>query len=159
MSAAETATAPGGEESSKGRRRGSSSATGAMSTSDLPADFTLKLPKDAGKIGWKINTSSSTCQDPDILKKPLTTPLLKKVDLQFSTGMTVTARNMKGVTFKDALDAIHKQFKKRADDELADPYLTGFYYDEEDDKGKAILRVVLGKDGPPAGKKKKGGDN
>lgn len=28
-------------------------------------------------------------------------------------GLEVTARNLKGVTIKDALDAIHKQFKKR----------------------------------------------
>lgn len=27
--------------------------------------------------------------------------------------MEVTARNMKGVTIKDALDAIHKAYKKR----------------------------------------------
>ncbi|KAK6354957.1 hypothetical protein TWF696_004085 [Orbilia brochopaga] len=158
MSAAEVSPATGGEGSSKGHRRASSSATGVMSANDLPADKVLKLPKDAGKIGWKINTSSSTIPDPDVLKKILTDPPLKKIDIQFPTGVTVTARNLKGVTFKDALDAIHKQFKKRADDELSEPYLAGFYHDE-DDKGKAVLRVGLSKEGAPTGKKgKKGGD-
>lgn len=43
----------------------------------------------------------------------LTTPPVKKIDLHFPLGLEVTARNLKGVTVKDALDAIHKQFKKR----------------------------------------------
>lgn len=61
----------------------------------------------------KMNTSPSTVDDKDALKKPLCQPLLKKVDLHFPLGMEVTARNLKGVTIKDALDAIHKQYKKR----------------------------------------------
>lgn len=48
-----------------------------------------------------------------MLKKLLTTPPVKKIDLHFPLGLEVTARNLKGVTIKDALDAIHKQFKKR----------------------------------------------
>ena len=44
---------------------------------------------------------------------PLTEPKLKSIALHFPLGLEVTARNMKGVTIKDALDAIHKQFKKR----------------------------------------------
>jgi hypothetical protein len=43
----------------------------------------------------------------------LCTPKLKKITLHFPLGLEVVARNMKGVTIKDALDAIHKQFKKR----------------------------------------------
>jgi hypothetical protein len=43
----------------------------------------------------------------------LTEPPVKKIDLHFPLGLEVTARNLKGVTIKDALDAIHKQFKKR----------------------------------------------
>ena len=80
-----------------------------------------------GKSGWpaavfarfpdtrcrKINTSPSTVEDKEILKKLLTTPPVKKIDLHFPLGLEVTARNLKGVTIKDALDAIHKQFKKR----------------------------------------------
>lgn len=61
----------------------------------------------------KLNTSPSTVDDKDVLKKPLCTPLVKKVDLHFPLGLEVTARNLKGVTIKDALDAIHKQFKKK----------------------------------------------
>ena len=61
----------------------------------------------------KLNTSTSTVEDPSILKKLLTTPPVKKIDLHFPLGLEVTARNLKGVTIKDALDAIHKQFKKK----------------------------------------------
>lgn len=61
----------------------------------------------------KINTSPQTVDDKDILKKMLTTPPVKKIDLHFPLGMEVTARNLKGVTIKDAMDAIHKANKKR----------------------------------------------
>lgn len=61
----------------------------------------------------KLNTSPSTVEDKEYLKKLLCTPPIKKIDLQFPLGLEVTARNNKGVTIKDALDAIHKQFKKK----------------------------------------------
>jgi hypothetical protein len=54
-----------------------------------------------------------TVEDPAVLKLPLTEPKLKSIALHFPLGLEVTARNLKGVTIKDALDAIHKQFKKR----------------------------------------------
>jgi hypothetical protein len=60
-----------------------------------------------------MNTSPSTIADPSILKKMLTEPPVKKIDLHFPLGLEVTARNLKGVTIKDALDAIHKQMKKK----------------------------------------------
>lgn len=60
----------------------------------------------------KINTSPGTLELVD-LKKPLTTPLVKKIDLRFGTGIEVTARNLKGVTIRDALDAIYKPMKKK----------------------------------------------
>jgi len=47
------------------------------------------------------------------LKKMLTTPPVKKIDLHFPLGLEVTARNLKGVTIKDALDAIYKQYRKK----------------------------------------------
>jgi hypothetical protein len=56
------------------------------------------------------------------LKLPLTEPKLKSIALHFPLGLEVTARNMKGVTIKDALDAIHKQFKKRVS--TSSPLLT-----------------------------------
>lgn len=61
----------------------------------------------------RLNTSPATIDDKDVLKKYLTNPPVKKIDLHFPLGLEVTARNMKGVTIKDALDAIHKQFKKK----------------------------------------------
>ncbi len=61
----------------------------------------------------KINKSSLTVEDPAILKLHLTKPPVKKIDLHFPLGMEVTARNLRGVTIKDALDAIHKAYKKK----------------------------------------------
>ena len=61
----------------------------------------------------KINTSSSQVEDKEILTKHLTEPPVKRIDLVTSLGMKITARNLKGVTIKDALEAIHKANKKR----------------------------------------------
>ena len=61
----------------------------------------------------KINKSPMTVEDPALLKVHLTKPPVKRIDLHFPLGMEVTARNLKGVTIKDALDAIHKPYKKR----------------------------------------------
>lgn len=61
----------------------------------------------------KLNTSPTSLGETELLKKPLCTPMVKKVDLHFPLGLEVTARNLKGVTIKDALDAIYKQFKKK----------------------------------------------
>lgn len=61
----------------------------------------------------KLNTSPNTIEDKDILKLQLIVPPVKKIDLHFPLGLEVTARNLKGVTIKDALDAIYKQFKKK----------------------------------------------
>ena len=54
-------------------------------------------------------------EDPEkgYLKKMLTEPPVKKIDLHFPLGLEVTARNLKGVTIKDALDAIYKQYRKK----------------------------------------------
>jgi hypothetical protein len=51
--------------------------------------------------------------DKEYLKLMLTNPPVKKIDLHFPLGLEVTARNLKGVTIKDALDAIYKQFRKK----------------------------------------------
>jgi hypothetical protein len=69
-------------------------------------------PADSS-IFRKLNASPSTVEDKEVLKKMLTTPPLKRIDLAFPLGLTVTARNLRGVTIKDALDAIYKQFKKK----------------------------------------------
>lgn len=68
----------------------------------------------ADKTGSRrLNKSPATIDDKECLKKFLTNPPVKKIDLHFPLGLEVTARNLKGVTIKDALDAIHKQFKKK----------------------------------------------
>lgn len=65
----------------------------------------------------KLNTSPASLDDKEALKKFLTNPPVKKIDLHFPLGLEVTARNLKGVTIKDALDAIYKQFKKKVSSE------------------------------------------
>ena len=93
-------------------------------------------------------------EDKDYLKKLLVTPPVKKIDLHFPLGLEVTARNLKGVTIKDAMDAIYKQFKKKQDDELELPYLAGFEWDKEESWTKLIVHQK--KEGaPPVSKKSK----
>jgi len=142
------------------KRRTTSSAPGVMNLTELEKEGTkITVAADTQKTGWKLNTSPSTIEDASILKKMLTTPPVKKIDLHFPLGLEVTARNLKGVTIKDALDAIHKQFKKKADDELEEPYLKGFEWDPEESWTR--LKVHTQKEGLPAASKKskkKGGD-
>jgi hypothetical protein len=78
----------------------------------------ITLPIETQKTGWKLNTSPNSIEDKDILKLYLVNPPVKKIDLHFPLGLVVTARNLKGVTIKDALDAIYKQFKKKASNPL-----------------------------------------
>lgn len=147
----------------KARRQSSSkpAVAGLLSAKEFEAlepKVELKLIKDAAKVNWKMNTNPKDYPEQDLLKKVFTTPPLKSVELLFpQTGLTITARNLKGLTFQDVFDAIYKHYKKRADDEISEPYLAGFYVDE-DDLGRPTVRVGAGKEGAPIGKKKKGGD-
>ncbi|KAL2257058.1 hypothetical protein VTK26DRAFT_721 [Humicola hyalothermophila] len=139
-------------------RRASSSANGVMNINDLEAQgIELQIAKETQKTGWKINTSPTTIEDKEILKKLLTTPPVKKIDLHFPLGLEVTARNLKGVTIKDALDAIYKQYKKRADDELDLPYLAGFEWDKEESWTRLVVHLQkdAGTSGGGSKKKKK----
>lgn len=79
----------------------------------LANDTALQTTHADANSHRKLNTSPTTIDEKDALKKLLTTPPVKKIDLHFPLGLEVTARNLKGVTIKDALDAIHKQFKKK----------------------------------------------
>ncbi|KAL8859435.1 MAG: hypothetical protein Q9178_004113 [Gyalolechia marmorata] len=143
-------------EEKKGHRRASSSAAGVYNINDLEKEGKeLQIAKETQKLNWKLNTSPATLDDKETLKKFLTTPPVKKIDLHFPLGLEVTARNLKGVTIKDALDAIHKQFKKKADDELELPILAGFEWDKEESWTRLIVHQK--KEGAPSsggGKKK-----
>lgn len=145
----------GSAPAEKGHRRKSSAAAAGIYTAEMLEEEKkeLVISKDSSKLNWKINSSPATTDDKDTLKKLLTTPPVKKIDLRFKTGLHVTARNLKGVTIKDALDAIHKQYKKKPDDELDEPYLAGFYWDPEE-YGYGTLGVALKKEGAPPSKKK-----
>jgi len=98
----------------------------------------INIDPDTLTLNWKVNTSPGTIDHVD-LKKPLCTPLIKKIVLVFPTGIEVTARNLKGVTIRDALDAIHKPLKKKADDEMDLPYFKGFEWDRETDYQKFLV--------------------
>jgi len=125
----------------KARRKSSVAAPDVYNMEDLrqafddaPADEKeakkLRIAPETQKLGWykaltwpfivvlltehrKLNTPPSSVEDKDALDKLLCFPKLKKVQLHFPHGLGVTARNSKGVTIRDALDAIYKQFKKR----------------------------------------------
>jgi len=134
-------------------KRASSSYPGVMNINDLEAEGTeLLIAKETQKLNWKINKSPTTVEDKEYLKKMLTTPPVKKIDLHFPLGLEVTARNMKGVTIKDALDAIYKQYRKKADDELENPVLAGFEWDKEESWTRLVVHCK--KEGAPQPKKK-----
>jgi hypothetical protein len=98
----------------KDRRQSSIAAPGVYNILDLESEGTeLEIAIETQQTGWKINKSPMTVEDPALLKVHLTKPPVKRIDLHFPLGMEVTARNLKGVTIKDALDAIHKPYKKR----------------------------------------------
>ncbi|KAI4097366.1 MAG: hypothetical protein LQ344_000465 [Seirophora lacunosa] len=140
------------EEKKIGHRRASSSAAGVYNINDLGTDpYSERSPNLPATR--KLNTSPGTLDDKEVLKKFLTTPPVKKIDLHFPLGLEVTARNLKGVTIKDALDAIHKQFKKKADDELELPVLAGFEWDKEESWTRLIVHQK--KEGAPSGGGKK----
>jgi len=143
----------------KGRRQ-SSMAADVYRIEDLEKEKKeIKISIETQKLGWKLNKSPTTIDEPAVLKLPLTEPKLKSIALHFPLGLEVTARNLKGVTIKDALDAIHKQFKKRADDEFEKPYLAGFEWDPEECYTRFIVHQSVqptsSSSGAPGGKKKK----
>lgn len=145
-------------ESKIKHRRTSSTVSGVFRIEDLEAEgVELKIAPETQKLNWKINTSPNSIDDKDHLKKLLTHPPVKKIDLHFPLGLEVTARNMKGVTIKDAMDAIHKQFKKKADDEMEAPYLAGFEWDREESYTRFIVHQKKTGDATMSmgGKKKK----
>ncbi|EEU34058.1 uncharacterized protein NECHADRAFT_102852 [Fusarium vanettenii 77-13-4] len=115
---------------------------GVYDVNDLEAEgMDLEIAIETQKTGWKINKSSTTVEDPSILKLHLTKPPVRSIDLHFPLGAEVTARNLRGVTIKDALDAIHKFFKKRSDDELDRPYLAGFEWDKEESWTRLVVHL------------------
>jgi len=139
----------------KHRRASSSAAPGVWNINELEkAGQELQLAKETQKLNWRINKSPQSLEEPEkvFLKKMLTEPPVKKIDLHFPLGLEVTARNMKGVTIKDAVDAIYKQFRKKADDELETPVLAGFEWDKEESWTRLIVHCK--KEGAPQPKKK-----
>jgi len=141
---------PPKDDIKKTHRRSSSSVTGVWNVNDLEKEGKeLEIAIETQKLNWKLNTSPATLEEKEVLKKPLTNPPVKKIDLHFPLGLEVTARNLKGVTIKDALDAIYKQFRKKADDELENPILAGFEWDKEESWTRLVVHQK--KEGAPSG--------
>jgi hypothetical protein len=139
-------------------RRASSLAPDVYNIVDLEKEgVEIKIAPETQKLNWKLNTSPATLDDKELLKKPLCLPKVKKIDLHFPLGLEVTARNLKGVTIKDALDAIYKQYKKKADDELEKPVLAGFEWDREECYTRFVVHQKKEGAAAPSKKKKKGG--
>ncbi|PGH17050.1 hypothetical protein AJ79_01434 [Helicocarpus griseus UAMH5409] len=151
---------PEDKKDKKAHKRTASKNEGVRNINDLEKEgIELQIAIETQKLNWKLNTSPSTLDDKEVLKKHLTTPPVKRIDLHFPLGLEVTARNLKGVTIKDALDAIHKQFKKKADDEMENPILAGFEWDKEESWTRLIVHQK--KQGAPVSSKKskkKGGE-
>ncbi|KAF2102863.1 hypothetical protein NA57DRAFT_32784 [Rhizodiscina lignyota] len=150
LSKVDSAIEPGSPIEKKiSHRRTSSSNPDVHNIADLEKQgIDILIAPETQKLGWYLNTSPSTIGEPDTLKKPLCIPMVKKVDLHFPLGLEVTARNLKGVTIKDALDAIHKQFKKKADDELDAPYLAGFEWDKDECYTRFVVHQVSSSGSP-----------
>lgn len=143
----------------KKTRRASSIAADVYNIADLEKENKeLKIAPETQKLNWKMNASPSTIEDKEALSKPLCLPKVRKIDLHFPLGLEVTARNLKGVTIKDAVDAIHKQFKKKADDELDNPYLAGFEWDREECYTRFVVHQKKDGDAPMSKKSKKKGE-
>lgn len=141
---------------SKHKRTISSAVAGVYTAAEIEAEGKDIVPaKEIQKLNWKINTSPMTLQEPDIMKKMATSPPMSKLDLRFPLGLTCTVRNKKGITVKDCLDVLWKQFRKKADDELDQPYLAGFHFDKEDYGCGALLVVLKKESDAPQGKSKK----
>ncbi|KAH7157625.1 hypothetical protein B0J13DRAFT_520355 [Dactylonectria estremocensis] len=135
-------SSPPAEGVKKTGRRASSINPDVLNITELEEKgIELTLAPETQKTGWKINASPNGIEDPSILKLPLTKPMVRKIDLHFKLGKEVTARNLKGVTIKDALDAIHKAYKKRSDDELDTPYLAGFEWDKEESWTQLVVHL------------------
>ncbi|KAF8473396.1 hypothetical protein BDZ91DRAFT_714562 [Kalaharituber pfeilii] len=155
MADTETTSSPPTAADAKHKKASSAAVAGVYSPADLESEGkSLEVAKEVQRLNWKINTSPATLQEPEVMKKSATTPPMSKLDLRFPMGLTVTARNKKGVTIKDCLDAIWKQFRKKADDELDQPILAGFVFDKED-YGYGTLGVVCKKEADAPSKKKK----
>jgi len=139
------------------KRRASSTVEGVYNILDLEKSKTeLQIAEETQKLNWKINKSPTTIEEKEYLKKFLTTPPVKKIDLHFPLGLEVTARNLRGVTIKDACDAIYKQFRKKADDELDTPYLAGYEWDKEESWTRLIVHCKKeGQASQPSKKSKK----
>jgi len=150
-----SSSSPSKPAAETGKRRASSSVPGVFRIEDLESEGKkIEIAKETQKLNWRINKSPLGLDEPEKgwLKKPLTTPPVRKIDLHFPLGLEVSARNLKGVTIKDALDAIYKQFRKKADDELETPVLAGFEWDPEESWTRLVVHCK--KEGAPQPKKK-----
>jgi len=146
-------------KSPKHRRR-SSTAADVYSIIDLEQEHTpIEIAIETQKLGWKVNTPSTTIEEKEWLALPLCTPKLKKIDLIFQAGLHVVARNPKGVTIKDAVDAIYKANKKKDSEELAGlEYLRGFEWDPKECYTRFVVHLqseaAVRKPSEKGGKKK-----
>ncbi|KAJ5151827.1 hypothetical protein N7492_010122 [Penicillium capsulatum] len=170
------------KEVKRTHRRASSQSDNVWNIKDLEEKkIEITLPIETQKTGWYVLYDGLTFITPVMLTpqgnstrppKPSrikissncnsSIPPSRRLTCTSPLGLEVTARNLKGVTIKDALDAIYKQFKKKAsscpaDDELEKPYLAGFEWDKDECWTRLIVHQTKEKTGQqqPSSKKSK----
>lgn len=153
----------------KKHRRGSSSVTDVLKPEELKIvlgeDKDLVISKEVAKLNWKMNSSPMALDEAKAMKEvPVSNPKVRKLNIFFSTGLHVTARaspsSTVGVSVYDVLTAIHKLFKKKADDELENPVLANIEWGRGDDlknacaEWPAAVLVTQKREQEKTGKKK-----
>jgi hypothetical protein len=112
-----------------------------------------------------MNTSPAALDEAKAMKEtPISNPKVRKLHVFFSTGIHVTVRAPStakvGVSVYDVLHAIHKMYKKKADDELELPVLANIEWGRGDDlkaastEWPAVVLVQQKREQAPSGKKK-----
>ncbi|KAF8245427.1 hypothetical protein K440DRAFT_555982 [Wilcoxina mikolae CBS 423.85] len=168
---------PSSPKDAKKTRRGSQSAGDVLKTEEpilkpqelkafLGEDKDLVISKEVAKLNWKMNTSPASLDESKAMKEtPISNPKVRKLNIFFSTGIHVTARapstSKHGVTVHDVLMAIHKLYKKKADDELELPVLANIEWGRgadlqaASDEWPAVVLATQKKEQAVTGKKKK----
>jgi len=144
-----------------GHRRKSSSDNNVVDIKTLDRE-SVKFSDEIAQLGWKINASTSSAADKEVLKKMLTDPPVKSIEFCMpltsdTAGIEFKVVKPKGVTIKDVMDKLSKKYKDKHDEDLPfgeqRAFLQGFVWNAHLQK----FIVQLGEEslGGGSGKKKK----
>jgi len=155
----------------KKHARKASTDNGVVDIKTLDPENVKFATEDIQNIGWKINMPTTSGNDKDALKKPLTDPPVKSFEFcvpisENVAGIEFKVTKPKGVTIKDVMDKLSKKYKDKHEEDLpygeTKAYLKGFAYSAQLEKFCAELcdEASLGGGGSSkkSKKKNKGGD-